>query len=414
MVAPLEQKPKITLRPDDWPVLTADLQNIEMVALEGAGVTGVVYTGALRALHEQGLLGKVKRFSGTSSGSIVALGAALGYRGAELESIALNQDFRSFCRTNGRWLRQMRQNFKRDGIFSGAEMRRWVSNLCARRIGQDALSFADLEEYRKQAEAGNRTFFEEKYKWAMEHKLHFRRHSLDRSQFTYDFECGTPKESIARMMEVAASFRSLEVAAAEVKEDERGNKSEHSALFNEKNTPNLTLASAVRASASYPFVFRNVQIEDDKGVVRSYTDGGFTQPIPMTSMDEEGIPNNRVLGFVSEYFPDKPQEVSHTPKVGWASKKLTSLIATAVGRKYIEKHGSEDRTSREVGLRLMDEATARFHERGKIRANNPHLMCRIIPLDRDGVDGKDFELTTSRKEQLIKSAYATTLNTIKP
>ncbi len=403
--------PKITQRPKDWPNLTTNLDNIEMVALEGAGVTGVVYTGALRALHEQGLLDNVKKFSGSSSGSIVALASSLGYRGEKLEEIALNQNFKYFCRTNGRWLRRLRQNLKRDGIFSGGEMRRWISNLCATRIGQDALSFGDLEEYRKEAEQGNRTFFEEKYKWAMEHKWHFRRHSRDRANFKYDFEMETEEQSIDAMMEIASGFRSLEVAAAEVKEDKKGHKSEENALFNTKNTPNLTLSSAIRASASYPFVFRNAHIIDDKGVIRSYTDGGFTQPIPMTSMDKDGIANDRVLGLVSEFFPDKPQKMGHVPKVGWASQKLTDLIAMAVGKKHIEKYGGTE-TPKKAGERLMDEATKRFHAMGRVREKNPHLTSRIIALDRDGVDGKDFELTNPRKKQLIKSAYATTLNAI--
>lgn len=399
---------KITARPDDWPRLISDLNNLELVSFEGAGVTGVVYTGAMKALHEKNLLGKVKRFAGTSSGAIVAAGAALGYRGDELIEIALDQSFRSFCRTNGTWLRKLRHNLERDGLFSGGEMRRWVNNLCARRIGQSGLTFADLEEYREQAEAGNREFFVEKYRWAMEHKSFFRRYSRDRAEFQYDFERGNEQASIDAMMEIAKGLRSLEIGATEIWEDENGKKQEKAALFNEVNSPNLSIANAVRASAAYPYVFRNAIIEDEQGVKRTYTDGGYTVPLPLHSLDGPKGESNKALGFVSEYFPDKPQELGINPKVGRAAQQLKKMIARTVGRKHIEKHNITRQTPLEAGLVLMNKDTARFHEMGQVRMATPELTSRIIPLDRDGENGTNFEITRERKSQLIQSAYATT------
>ncbi len=296
------------IRPKGWPALRSDFRQLEYIAFEGAGVTGVAYTGAVHALYAAGLLSNVKRFAGTSSGAIVATACALGYRGAILEEIAVKHDFKSFCRTNGTWWRNRKINFARDGIFSGGEIRRWINNLCAKRIGQDALSFADLEEYRVKAKANERYFFEQKYRWAMEHKAHFRRHSYNLKNFRYDFECDSADESIDKMMEIASGFRSLEVSATEIiGKFWKGEPTEKPIFFNEENSPNLTLASAVRASASYPYYFRHAHIIDDNGLMRRYTDGGFTTTIPMNLKDEKGKLSNKMLGFTSDFLKQPAQ-----------------------------------------------------------------------------------------------------------
>ena len=413
-------------RPSDWPSLKSDLANLEYIAFEGAGVTGILYTGALHALHAAGLLDKVKCFAGTSSGSIVATAAALGYRGATLENIAMQQDFKAFCRTNHRWWKQRQENFARDGIFSGGEIRRWINNLCARRIGQDALSFADLEEYRLQAAENNREFFEKKYQWAMEHKDHFRRHSLNLHRFRYDFEMETAEASINKMMEIATSFRSLEIAATEIIGDVwLGGENKKPILFNAKNSPNLTLASAVRASASYPYYFRHAHIEDDSREIRRYTDGGFTQNIPMSWRDSQGKPSNRMLGFAS-VFIDKASptlaerretEKKASPFIQKISHYLKDAIATTIGRQIMESRRDsadepltkkeKNKKARMIGHRRMKKDIHRFHVSAQTLFNNRELASYIIPIDRLGIDAMDFDMTLPQKRALVDLAYQT-------
>lgn len=411
------QMVKVTPRPDDIPELQTDLENIETIAFGGAGVTGVAYTGAMKALDEKGLLGNVKHFAGTSSGAICALGAALGYRGDGLIEIALKQDFKSFCRTNPGWAKRLRTNMARDGLFSGGEMRRWINNLCAKRIGQDALSFNDLEEYRQQAELGNISFFEEKYHWAMEHKWHFRRHSRNKD-FTYDFERETAEASVEAMMEIARGFRSLDVGATEIVPGEDGKEKEKPVLFSAKNTPNLTLASAVRASAAYPYVFRHAHIPDEEGEMRIYTDGGFTLPLPVHPEAVKGQEKPKTLAFSSEFFPDKPQEIGVQVKTSswWArafnidiEQKLKEMIARSVGKKIIESEGLKKKDSLEAGLQKMNRDALRFHIKGALKRSNLDLFRVIIPLDRDGVSGTDFNISDRKQENLVESAYETTL-----
>ncbi|XP_061170094.1 uncharacterized protein LOC133179329 [Saccostrea echinata] len=81
--------------------LTIDLRGyvdqfpFENLVFEGGGAKGVAYPGAIQALEELGLMRKIKRFAGTSIGSITACLAALGYNSQKIREV-LEKDFRSF------------------------------------------------------------------------------------------------------------------------------------------------------------------------------------------------------------------------------------------------------------------------------------------------------------------------------
>ena len=63
------------------------------LALEGGGVKGIAYGGAVRALEDRGLLRHIEGFAGSSAGSSAAAMLAAGYDGAELLQILMDMDF---------------------------------------------------------------------------------------------------------------------------------------------------------------------------------------------------------------------------------------------------------------------------------------------------------------------------------
>lgn len=429
--------PHIVDRPASYGNLKTDLNNLEVVSMEGAGVTGVLYTGALKALYEEGMLNKVKKFAGTSSGSIVATGAALGYRGEELEKIALNQDFRNFCRSKELWSRQLLRNLNRDGIYSGREMNRWIGGLCAKRIGNKELTFGDLIEYRKQAEAGNRAFFDEKYDAAMAKKSDYKKTAVVASagkkneQYRFDFEMKSKEESITKMIEIAKGFRELEVAATEITDDVwLGKESEKAVTFNGNTAPKLKISDGVRASASYPFIFRHAKLVHD-GKERFYTDGGFTTMIPTPLRNQDGSLSRNFLGLVSDYIiPDKtPEDVTKEKQEsgylynlmedmkGQVKIIIKKAIAWQFGAKVLSHLKDENYTSTnhptkismslKRGLNRMRKDMLRFTEMGDVLRNSPEMTGFIIPLNRKGVLGTNFDIMDDEKADLIDSAYHT-------
>ena len=64
------------------------------LVLEGGGVKGIAYGGAIRALEDAQLLDKVEGFSGTSAGSQAAALLAAGYSGAEMDRTLRELDFK--------------------------------------------------------------------------------------------------------------------------------------------------------------------------------------------------------------------------------------------------------------------------------------------------------------------------------
>jgi NTE family protein len=72
---------------------------IENLTFEGAGMFGITYVGALSVLQTNGILDTVKRYSGTSSGSIVATLLAINCTVDQIEDIFLDTDWASFLDT---------------------------------------------------------------------------------------------------------------------------------------------------------------------------------------------------------------------------------------------------------------------------------------------------------------------------
>ncbi|XP_061169580.1 uncharacterized protein LOC133178945 [Saccostrea echinata] len=67
----------------------------ENLIFEGGGAKGIAYPGALRALEEVGIMTRIKRFAGTSVGSITATMAALGYKSTEIREV-MSTDFSKY------------------------------------------------------------------------------------------------------------------------------------------------------------------------------------------------------------------------------------------------------------------------------------------------------------------------------
>ncbi|XP_061169581.1 uncharacterized protein LOC133178946 [Saccostrea echinata] len=80
-----------TIDPKD----NVDEYPFENLIFEGGGAKGIAYPGALRALEDVGIMTKIKRFAGTSVGSITATMAALGYKSTEIKEV-MSTDFSKY------------------------------------------------------------------------------------------------------------------------------------------------------------------------------------------------------------------------------------------------------------------------------------------------------------------------------
>jgi predicted acylesterase/phospholipase RssA len=73
-----------------------ELVRIKTLVLSGGGTKGMAHVGALRALEQLGMLQSVRRFVGTSAGSIIAGLLGIGYTVNELYDLMMKLDFERF------------------------------------------------------------------------------------------------------------------------------------------------------------------------------------------------------------------------------------------------------------------------------------------------------------------------------
>lgn len=220
-----------------------DLTNL---AIEGGGVKGVAYAGALQVLEANGVLPKIDKVAGTSAGSIVAALIALGYTPAEMQSLMLDLDFKQF--EDGSTLGGPERFFRKFGWFKGDYFLEWMQCRVNERTGNPNATFADLH--------------------------------------------ADP-----------AKFNDLFVLSTDLSR-------RRSQVFSFETSPDLPVAEAVRASMSIPLFFEAYAIDDalfgETGAKQDlFVDGGVLDNFPIELFDKDGV-NPRTLGlFLSNL--DAPQ-----------------------------------------------------------------------------------------------------------
>jgi NTE family protein len=116
-------------------------QKIENLALEGGGVWGIAYAGALEELNKIGILPQIKRVAGTSAGSITALLLALGYKAGDIYKIMSELDFTKFTDHHS-----IKQLFSSYGLYKGefalTLFRSWV----AEKLVSENATFENLHD----------------------------------------------------------------------------------------------------------------------------------------------------------------------------------------------------------------------------------------------------------------------------
>jgi NTE family protein len=211
-----------------------DLTNL---VLEGGGVKGVAYPGALQVLQVQGVLPKIDKVAGTSAGSIAAALIALGYSPTDLQSLMLDLDFKQF--EDGSSLGGPARFFRRFGWFKGDYFLEWMQCRVKEKTGKPDATFADL------------------------HK--------DRSK-----------------------FRDLFVLSSDLSR-------RRSQVLSYETSPDLPIAQAVRASMSIPLFFEGFYIDDslfgETGQKQDlFVDGGVFDNYPIELFDQDGV-NPRTIGL---------------------------------------------------------------------------------------------------------------------
>lgn len=203
------------------------------LAFKGGGVKGIAYVGALKALENANIMPQITGFAGTSAGAITAALAA-----CRISSDALNT-FLSTTNYN---------NFKdRGGIFN-------FLNDLANHFGPYEGDYF-LNNWFK-------TF-------------------LSQQGIDPDITFAGVTAKFGTILNVFSTDLNIQTIQE----------------FSTKETPNVQIAMAVRASMSIPLFFRAWQFPDSQPNSHIYVDGGVMYNYPIDAFDSDETAANETLGF---------------------------------------------------------------------------------------------------------------------
>ncbi|WP_439883407.1 patatin-like phospholipase family protein [Pontibacter sp. MBLB2868] len=116
------------------------------LVLEGGGIWGVAYGGALKELDSLQVLPHIQRVAGTSAGAIQAALLSVGYTPAELTEITFNTPIEQF--NDGRFIFFGGTNrlFKQYGWYRGDKLTDWIGRLIQAKTGDSDITFAELHQ----------------------------------------------------------------------------------------------------------------------------------------------------------------------------------------------------------------------------------------------------------------------------
>ncbi len=119
---------------------TVKYQNLVM---EGGGIKGIAYGGALQELDKKGILHDIKRVAGTSAGAIQACLLSIGYTPEEIIEIVNDTPIESF-NDDGFVSKATKRLFKEYGWFRGDSFLQKMEEVIYKRTGNADLTFEEL------------------------------------------------------------------------------------------------------------------------------------------------------------------------------------------------------------------------------------------------------------------------------
>lgn len=198
--------------------------DIKNLVLEGGGVSGSAYCGALETMHDFGLFDSIERVGGTSAGMITALLIAIGYSPSEITRIVRQTKFSSFQDDSFGVIRDSYRFIKHYGWHKGDSFKKWIKKHIQNKLGYADVTFRELSYLAGKGEAN--------------------------AKHLYAVGTNLTKQRVE--------------------------------IYSRNTTPDMLIADAARISMSIPFFFQCVRNKDGDILV----DGGVANNFPIRLFDK--------------------------------------------------------------------------------------------------------------------------------
>lgn len=124
------------------PFLSAGQHTYRNLVMEGGGIKGFAFAGAVQVLDSLGIIKNIQRVGGSSAGAIQAAMLAIGYRPEELIKKLDSIPLKKF--NDGRILGGLRRTKKKFGFFKGQKIDDWIRELIVEKTGDADITFLQL------------------------------------------------------------------------------------------------------------------------------------------------------------------------------------------------------------------------------------------------------------------------------
>jgi NTE family protein len=131
-----------------WGVGSAAQPTIKNLVLEGGGIRGIAYIGALQVLDSADRLRSLERVGGTSAGAIMACLLAVGYTPEETLEVLTSTSFKKFNDGSFLAIPGVLRLRKKMGWYRGEALRRWLEEMIAEKTGDGNITFRQLNDQR--------------------------------------------------------------------------------------------------------------------------------------------------------------------------------------------------------------------------------------------------------------------------
>lgn len=314
------------------------------LVFEGGGVKGIAYVGAMKVLEKEEILKNIKRVGGTSAGSINAVLFAAGFSNQETLNVLNKLDFNDFKDDSWGVLRDMNRLKNEYGWYKGDYFREWIGDLLKKKSGSSNITFKALQEH-------------------------------------------TGKDLYVYASNLSTNFGEV---------------------YSPEHTPRMRVVDAVRRSMSIPLFFRAVR--DDRQDV--FVDGGAINNYPVKLFDREKYLDNKRLIRIPNYYEEEnkslamksPKSSSYIYNKETLGFRLDSAKEIGVFRDGQEPQHTEIENFLDYTMQLIKTVLA-VQDSQHLHSDDWH---RTIYIDTLGVDTTDFDLSDSRKKELVASGKKAT------
>jgi NTE family protein len=118
----------------------------ENLVLEGGGIKGIAFCGAVAILEQKAIMQGITRFAGSSAGAITAGLLACNHTAVEMLDILGKKNFNDFKDEDFGAIRDSRRVLKEYGFYAGKEFHRWYGDLLKKKTGNADITFQQIKQ----------------------------------------------------------------------------------------------------------------------------------------------------------------------------------------------------------------------------------------------------------------------------